>query len=152
MFLADDVFQTIVSSTPLISIDLVVGGNDNKFLLGMRNNKPAQNTWFVPGGRVQKNESLDDAFRRLCDEELNVAREREHAEFLGVYEHFYEDSIFGNDVSTHYIVLAYKINIDASTETLPKQQHNNYAWMTKDEVLSSQNVHKHSQWYFQSER
>lgn len=84
-----ETFQTVVASTPLISIDLLVENEQGEYLLGMRNNRPAQGYWFVPGGRVQKNETLDEAFKRLTRMELGVELERTDARFKGVYEHFY---------------------------------------------------------------
>lgn len=50
-------FETVVASAPLISIDLLVENEQGQYLLGLRKNRPAQGYWFVPGGRVQKNES-----------------------------------------------------------------------------------------------
>lgn len=46
----------------------------------------------MPGGRVLKNETLDNAFRRLAKEELGIDFCRNNALHLGVYEHFYEAS------------------------------------------------------------
>lgn len=63
-------FLNIVRDTPLVSIDLIIRNDQGAILLGQRCNKPAQGYWFVPGGRVLKNESLAQAFQRLCHEEL----------------------------------------------------------------------------------
>jgi colanic acid biosynthesis protein WcaH len=57
-------FEVIVESTPLVSIDLVVRAPDKKILLGKRVNRPAQGYWFVPGGRVLKDESVKLTFKR----------------------------------------------------------------------------------------
>ncbi|WP_313449769.1 NUDIX domain-containing protein, partial [Pseudescherichia sp.] len=65
MFLSQEDFATVVRSTPLISIDLIVENARGEFLLGKRTNRPAQGFWFVPGGRVQKDEPLAQAFERL---------------------------------------------------------------------------------------
>ena len=69
-------FETVVASTPLISIDLLVQNEHGEYLLGLRNNRPAQGYWFVPGGRVLKNETLDGAFKRLTFEELGIELKR----------------------------------------------------------------------------
>ncbi|WOD06192.1 GDP-mannose mannosyl hydrolase [Marinomonas sp. GJ51-6] len=147
MYLDQTTFSKVVESTPLISIDLVVESSEGHFLLGLRNNRPAQGYWFVPGGRVLKGESLDNAFQRLCQEELGMAFERSSALFLGTFEHFYEDSVFGEGISTHYIVLGYTLQVDFALDTLPKQQHNLYRWFTRDEMLEHDKVHIHSKWY-----
>jgi colanic acid biosynthesis protein WcaH len=40
MFLSENTFETVIASTPLISIDLVVKNSQGQYLLGYRNNKP----------------------------------------------------------------------------------------------------------------
>ena len=110
MLPAED-FKFIVSSTPLISIDLIVRQPDGRVLLGKRLNKPVQGYWFVPGGRILKNERIDMAFARLTEAELGTRIDINTAEYLGLYEHFYEDSALSDDVSTHYVVNAFLINL-----------------------------------------
>lgn len=65
MWLSDETFKSVIQHTPLISIDLIVRNEQGEVLLGKRVNAPAKGYWFVPGGRVRKNETLDDAFVRL---------------------------------------------------------------------------------------
>ena len=64
-FLDKDTFSTVIENAPLISIDLVVKNSEDKILLGQRVNKPAKNSWFVPGGRIYKDESIEQAFQRI---------------------------------------------------------------------------------------
>ena len=61
MFLRQEDFATVVRSTPLVSLDFIVENSRGEFLLGKRTNRPAQGYWFVPGGRVQKDETLEAA-------------------------------------------------------------------------------------------
>src|SRR5437868_255390 len=82
-------FAQIVRLTPLVSIDLVVLSPEGKVLVGKRKHEPAKDVFFVPGGRITKNESLDAAFVRVAQEELGLAAKRQQARFIGVYEHFY---------------------------------------------------------------
>ena len=142
--LDDQTFETVISSTPLISIDLLVK-KDNKILLGKRINKPAQGCLFSIGGRVYKNETIDSAMMRIAKDELNFSLKLT-PRFIGVFEHFYDDSIY-QDVSTHYINLAYEIEIE-ETLNLPNEQHNEYQWLTINELLESKQVHKYVKDYF----
>lgn len=150
MFLDDATFKTVVSSTPLISIDLIVRNELGQILLGKRTNRPAQNFWFVPGGRILKNETIQGAFVRLCSEELGINTEVGSANFLGTFEHFYEDSIFGDSVSTHYVVLGYEITIELDFESMPKSQHTDYSWYSVEDMATASDVHKHSKWYLEA--
>jgi colanic acid biosynthesis protein WcaH len=141
-------FKTVVASTPLLSIDLLVENERGEYLLGLRKNRPAKGYWFVPGGRVQKNESLDDAFNRISTVELNVRLERSMASFLGVYEHFYNDSFSSSLTSTHYIVLAYKIKLKSDLVRLDMFQHYDLCWSCVDSILTGDS-HIYTKRYFE---
>jgi colanic acid biosynthesis protein WcaH len=143
--LDDQTFKTVINSTPLISIDLLVK-KDNKILLGKRINKPAQGYLFSIGGRVHKNESIQQATARIAKDELNISLKLTPS-FIGVFEHFYDDGIY-KDVSTHYINLAYEVDINNEILNLPNDQHNEYQWLSIDELLSSKQVHKYVKDYF----
>ncbi len=54
-------FSTVIRSTPLVSIDLILTRPDGAVLVGRRQNEPAKAYWFVPGGRIRKDERLDAA-------------------------------------------------------------------------------------------
>jgi len=58
MHLDDKKFLEIADLSPLVSIDLIVYNDKNKVLLGKRANRPAKDYWFVPGGRIRKNEKI----------------------------------------------------------------------------------------------
>ena len=144
--LDDQTFEAVISSTPLISIDLLVK-KDNKILLGKRINKPAQGYLFSIGGRIYKNETINSAMMRIAKNELNISLKLT-PRFIGVFEHFYDDSIY-QDVSTHYVNLAYEIEIEEAPK-LPTEQHNEYQWLTIDELLKSKQVHKYVKDYFKN--
>lgn len=133
MWLPDEAFKSVIQNTPLISIDLIVQNEQGEVLLGKRVNAPAKGYWFVPGGRVRKNETLDDAFFRLVKEELGIESgiTRADAKFLGVFEHFYDDCVFGDDISTHYIVLAYSIDFYQNFIP-PSREHKEYTFLREN--------------------
>lgn len=147
MFLDSEAFRQVVASTPLVSIDLVVRNTKGELLLGKRLNRPAQGYWFVPGGRVLKDESLDAAFQRLAEVELGCQLQRKSARLLGVYEHFYDDSVFGDDPSTHYVALAYCVCTDLDLGQLPTPQHGEYRWFSVAEMEHDEQIHEHSRAY-----
>ena len=152
MWLDLPTFNTVVASTPLVAIDLVVRNSRGEAFLGLRVNRPAYGFWFVPGGRIQKNETLDSAFRRISRDELGTPFERANARLLGVFEHFYDDSVFANTgfgPDTHYVVLSYCLEL-AEDLTLqpPTEQHQQYRWWSQDELRISPRVHENTRAYF----
>jgi colanic acid biosynthesis protein WcaH len=142
--LNEKIFETVINSVPLISIDILLKKND-KILLGKRVNKPAQNYYFSIGGRVFKNETLDQAIQRVAKIELNIDL-KSTPKFIGVFEHFYDDSIY-KDISTHYVDLAYELEVEELPD-LPIDQHAEYRWFSVDELLESVQVHKYVKDYF----
>lgn len=147
MFLEKDTFSSIIKNAPLISIDLIVRNESSEVLLGKRVNKPAKDFWFEPGGRILKDESIDEAFKRITEAELGEPYSKNNSNFLGVYQHFYDDNVFGNDFTTHYIVLVFELKI--TQELSPqKEQHSHYKWFSEDELMGSDDVHKYVKEYF----
>jgi len=159
-------FLEVVKNTPLISIDLIVSNPTGEVLLGHRVNKPAQHTWFVPGGKILKDEILGQAFQRIARDELELDLHITIApggapvldqnnplvreiKFKGVYEHLYPDNFADAEgISTHYIVLAYRIELALPLVNLPPDQHSDYKWWNVQELLKAENVHDNSKAYF----
>ena len=142
------VFECIVKNAPLISIDFFIK-KENKYLLGKRINKPAKDYYFTIGGRIYKNELIENAKKRILKEEIGYELEYEKLKFLGVFEHFYTDSIFGDDISTHYINLVYELQVNNLKEIL-KTQHSEYIWLTQEEIIVRDDVHKYVKKYFET--
>jgi len=149
-FLDADDFLQVVRMTPLVSIDLIVSDYAGRVLVGYRRNRPALGTWFVPGGRICKNERLNAAFTRIVDAELGIAgMQRSAARFVGVYEHHYPDNFAAeNGIGTHYVVLAYAFALDSTVPVGRFDQHSQYAWLWPEELLLRDDVHKSSKQYF----
>ena len=149
MFLTSDTFATVIDATPLVSIDLLVRNAQGQVLLGYRDNKPAQHTWFVPGGRVRKSETIAEAFARLVSVELGLVWPLDEAEFVGPYEHMYLDSALNREgLTTHYVVLAYTFTVPAEQPLNLKDQHAKSAWWSVAELLASESVHVNTKAYF----
>ena len=144
--LDDQIFKTIVDSAPLVFIDILIK-KGNKILLGKRINKPAQGYFFSIGGRINKNETIENAMARVVLNELNIEL-KSVPKFIRVFEHFYDDSIY-KDVSTHYVNMAYEYEVE-ETPDLPTEQHSQYQWFIVDELLNSDQVHKYTKDYFRN--
>jgi len=147
-FLDLKTFTTIVKHTPLISIDLIIRNNDGEILLGHRLNTPARGFWFTLGGRIYKNETMSNAFKRIAHDELGIDTTLNDATFIGTFEHFYDDSVMSSDISTHYVVLAYEITADIDLSILPHAQHDDYQFVSTDQLMNDPHVHTHVKWYF----
>lgn len=146
MWLSDADFKSLIGLAPLVAIELLVYDEMDRWLVGLRRNPPAQGWWFNPGGRILKGERIAEAFCRITASELGEAYEIDHARFHGVYEHFYEETFFGKGGTTHYITLAYHLPWRGGV--LPTSQHNDYRWLSKEELLADERVHRYTKDYF----
>jgi colanic acid biosynthesis protein WcaH len=142
-------FQAAVAAVPLVSIDMVMIRGASEVLLGLRTNRPAQNFWFVPGGRIYKNERMGAAIARIAEGELGLGEALNSgqlcAQFLGAYEHFYADCFAGDvGISTHYVVLAHLFRLETgfALPTAADQQHSSLRWWPMAEALAAPEVHQ----------
>jgi colanic acid biosynthesis protein WcaH len=148
-FLNKDEFAQVVRNTPLVAIDVIIRNPDQCVLVGLRTNEPAKGKWFVPGGVVRKYERLADAFARIVKAEVGLEASIENARFLGVYEHLYDSNVFGEEeFGTHYVVLAYELDLDHQPPIVSDRQHSAFRWMTPAELTSSPEVHRNTRAYF----
>jgi colanic acid biosynthesis protein WcaH len=148
--LSVETFMQVIRNTPLISIDLLIYNGNKEVLLGWRNNLPARNYWFVPGGRIYKDESIRNAFSRITQDEAGVRLNTAQAVFHGVFEHFYPNENFAHETGfgTHYVVLAFEITLTDELTSLPREQHTLYKWMSVTELLEHDQVHPYVKNYF----
>ncbi|BEB89294.1 GDP-mannose mannosyl hydrolase [Escherichia coli] len=148
MFVPSVKFREVIQLTPLISIDLLIENENGEYLFGLRNNRPAKNKFFVPGGRIRKNESIENAFKRISFIELGKEYDISKSFFNGVWEHFYDDSFFSDVETTHYIVLCYKLKVLKNELYLPDNQHSEYLWISEEQIINFNDIHEYSKNYF----
>lgn len=142
-----DTFLRVIEATPFVSIDLVIRNELQQVLLGYRRNRPAQHRWFVPGGRIRKNERTQDALQRIAQTELGIPAGQ--GKLLGVFDHIYDDNYYGvPDLGTHYVVFAYQFDINSGTKLNQDDQHARLRWWSVEELLASEEVHDNTKLYF----
>lgn len=148
-FLGNDDFAHIVRHAPLLAIDIIIKDPGQNVLVGLRTNEPAKGKYFVPGGCILKNETIRDAFTRILDAEIGLHASLGDATFLGVFEHFYETNRFANpDYGTHYVSLAYKLDLNHRPAVKLDSQHSEIRWMSEAKILSAVDVHPNTKAYF----
>ena len=148
--LSHEEFKNVVKNTPIIAIDFIIENSEGKILLGRRNNSPARGYWFVPGGRIHKDELYEAAFKRLLKAETGIQMSLADSCFLGIYQHIYPHDNFAGDPTfgTHYIVIAYRIRLQEALNKLPEEQHSGYWWASVDQILEDDRVHQNTKNYF----
>jgi len=146
-FLPLSEFERAVSALPLVSLDWVLLNPSGQMLLGHRRNAPARHWWFTPGGRVRKNEPLGSCLQRVAVSELGL----QGARLMGVWDHFYEDSAFSAEVSTHYVNLPHVLRLPHALDinALPSNQHSAWRWQDAQAAAVADDVHPYVRVYAQ---
>ena len=147
MFLKKNSFLKIIDQTPLCSIDILINIK-NKYLFGLRNNKPANNYYFVPGGRILKNEDYEKTISRILKTELGISIKNIKYSIIGIFNHFYKNNVYGvKKINTHYFVCAIKIILKKNFYFKNDKQHSKFILLTKKQAMAHKKIHKYSKIY-----
>lgn len=154
--LAPEKYLQALSLTQVVSIDLIVKNSQGKVLVGKRKNKPAQGYFFVPGGRIYKNETIPQGIERLAEMELGISLKNFTHNFLCISDHIYPDNFLGavdseqKPVGTHYLCIGVELDLNKSRmdEKIFSDQHSAMNWLTQEEILSRKDVHPNTKLYF----
>ncbi|MFB6216765.1 MAG: NUDIX domain-containing protein [Candidatus Aenigmatarchaeota archaeon] len=103
-WIPEGLYQEIIGNMPVPCVDLVVECRSG-VLLCYRKNQPAKDSWYIPGGRVKKGETLEEAVHRVADEELGV--EVEIKEQIGTFDLMFEVGNF--DLPEHNITTVFHV-------------------------------------------
>jgi colanic acid biosynthesis protein WcaH len=145
----EEEFAHIVRLAPLVSIDLIIRDSEKKVLVALRTNEPAKGVYFVPGGCIRKDETIEAAFTRILKNETGCTANFADTPFLGVFQHFYPTNRFGlGNTGTHYVVLAYEVVFDRRPRIILDDQHSSYRWMNEVDLTASTDVHENTKAYF----
>lgn len=124
--ISPELYKKIHAAMPIPCIDAVIC-HENKVLLCIRTNKPAQGLWWFPGGRVLKGELLIDAVKRKVQEETGL--EASDIKMLGTEETLFPDGPFGEP--THTINVVFRVNLSIPQDaTIADGQHVKMCWFT----------------------
>ena len=120
-------YPTIHEKMPIACVDVVLKTSDGKFLLVKRDNEPCKNEMWLVGGRIKRNERLEETAKRKVKEEIGI--NVNHLQKLaGGYETIFEKDPFQHGKGTHTINTCFMAEI--SDEELNKvkldHQHSGY--------------------------
>lgn len=111
MFIPEYTYRKIQMSLPVLCVDVMIRYK-GKYLLIKRNEEPMRDVYWVPGGRVLKNESLRSAAKRKIREETGLVPYE--MEMVGIYEDQYEESSLGRiPDGYHTVAVVFEAFVDS---------------------------------------
>ena len=119
-WIEEPLYTKIKQLMPLPCVDLLVE-HHGKILLMLRNNEPGKDLWFTPGGRIFKDEKLEDTVKRVLSEETGL--QPTNITQISTLSHIWSEA---HTVTTYYKV---EVNSDKSQRSRPLYR------MTRDQSL-----------------
>ena len=121
----EKLYREIIAWMPVPCVDLMVRNRKSEFLLVERNNMPARDHWWFPGGRILYGERRQAAVRRKLAQECNLtpATIRE----LGTHS-LMLDREDDEETAHHSITTVYLVQVDASQRLQLDAQSRNACW------------------------
>jgi colanic acid biosynthesis protein WcaH len=139
--LDSETLKMVIGNTPLVSIDICLECK-GQMLLGKRKNEPLKGIWFTPGGRIYKNEKWQDCLIRVALTELGLSIQSEDKFILmGLWDHFYPNSVFDQNSSTHYVNLPHYACIDYKPNIRVDDQHIMFKWFDLEVIINEDTFH-----------
>jgi colanic acid biosynthesis protein WcaH len=123
-FIPEEDYKKILNTMPIPCVDLVVRWQ-GKLLMVYRDNKPAKGQWWLPGGRVLKNEKLEHAALRKLKEETGLSGTI--VKQVGAYDTMFDDAPFEDVNGVHSINTVYLIDVDGAEVKLD-ELHSKFQW------------------------
>jgi 8-oxo-dGTP pyrophosphatase MutT (NUDIX family) len=103
--------------------------NNGEFLILHRHNhKPQGNTWCLPSGKVEINESIEEAIRREIEEETG------HQINLELLRHFRKLYVKYNDFDFIYHIFHLPVEQKPNVK-LEEKSHKDFKWVTPKDAL-----------------
>lgn len=90
-YIEQDEYEKIARQIPIICVDIVIRDRTGRYLIIKRENPPLKGQWWVPGGRIRKQETILYACMRVARAELDC-------QLTGIRPiGFYEDIFTGEE-------------------------------------------------------
>lgn len=126
--ISDEEYKNILDKVPVFCVDIIVMNNEGEVLVVQRENEPGKGEWWVPGGRLQKNETIVECAKRKAKEELGL--DLEPVEILGFGETIFNKGPF-DGVTTHTVnSFVLMSEIGKQKVTPDKSQHLNWKFIS----------------------
>lgn len=127
-WIAEPLYREIVDRVPICTVDLALFNSDaTQALVFRRRDPPFEKQWFTLGGRLRKNETLQECAIRLGREEAGLALSPEGLFFGGVFEEIHDRSRFPG-VAYHCVNICWGYLLERSPAIRLDRQHDEYAW------------------------
>ena len=122
-FIPENIYKKFLENMPIFCIDFLIHC-DSHFLLLKRNEEPLKGVFWMPGGRLQKNETIENFLIRVQSRE--IGRYFKNYNLIGFSNYFFKYSI--NSRATHTPTLLFEIDTKSKFNPKIDKTHTEYSW------------------------
>ena len=140
MIIEESFYKKIIQVLPIICVDIIIKNKDGRYLLVKRNNEPLKDEWWVVGGRIHHNETVEDAARRKVFEEAGITPKLLNP--IGYFDGIFNENSFGVEGPYHAMSIVFETTLDKSPNVILDQQSSE--WMWSDKLPSKLEIHYYS--------
>lgn len=123
-FIEQELFAKIHEVMPIFCVDLVIE-RGNKFLLMRRDVEPDKGAYWLPGGRLRRNETIMGAANRLAQGETGLSVQV--VKFLDYTDCHFKADPFGHGKGTHTVSLVFLCRA-VGGEAVADRNHTRIEW------------------------
>lgn len=129
-YIEETLYQEILAKMPIPCVDLIIENSKGEILMLKRNNEPAKNQWWTPGGRVLLGETLREAALRKAQEEagLSLKNLRKWTAYDIILP--LPDNKISHAVSTFFVAQADSLEVNLDT------QSEDFDWQSPEKWLN----------------
>ena len=125
-FVPEKLYKKFLENMPIFCIDFLYKC-DHEYLLLKRVDEPLKNIFWLPGGRLRLNETIDDFALRV--QERETGRFIKEYELIGFSNYLFQ--ISKNARAIHTPTLLFKIKIEKKFIPILDNTHSDYIWTNK---------------------
>ena len=116
----EPLYSRIRALIPIATVDLLIVYS-GRLLLMLRNNEPAKDEWFIPGGRILQGETIERAVHRVLKEETGLTPTK--IEMKGTMSHIWPN--------IHTVMLFHRVDV-ANDDVKMNDEHRDHTWISKN--------------------
>ncbi len=135
MFVSEFQYCSILDVMPISCVDVIIQHESKILLIHRKKSEDMGDLWWIPGGRIHKNETFENAVKRKAVTETGL---QVHVlKKCNSYEGFYESKKC--DSGTHFITTVYITKPVKLTEIKIDHTADDYKWI--DYHAEKENLH-----------
>lgn len=126
MFIAEEKFREIEKLIPIATVNAIIFNRNGEVLLLKRAEKPARGEYWIPGGRIQAGQSLEEALKERVVAETGLKwTDLKLVRLASVCSSVYE--------IRHNVEINFLLELNTGSDVKINGEHSDFKWVHPDD-------------------